>query len=82
MNWMIPTKVTGIVHQPGGEENKCRGWRIIAQLASLSAISLSEVPTIMQEKADSHNATMLPQNPYIIAVIISVKSSRGEGGTK
>lgn len=83
MSPMIPTKVTDIVHQPGEERKKKRaGWRTIAQLVSLAAINQSEVPTIMQKKTDSHNATMLPLNPYIIVVIISVMSSRGEGGMK
>lgn len=49
---------------------------------AIAAISPSNVPTIMQEQADTHNATMLPLNPYIIVIIISVMSSRREGGIK
>lgn len=47
----------------------------MAQLVLLVAISPSEVSTIMQGKADTHNATMLPLNQYIIVVIIIVTSS-------
>lgn len=54
----------------------------MAQLVSLAAISQSEVLTIMQEQADSHSVTMPPPNPYIIVVIFSVTSSRGEGEMK
>lgn len=36
MSQMIPTKVSGIVDQPGGKKKKKHGgWRIIAQLVSL-----------------------------------------------
>lgn len=66
-----------------GERKKT--WRMAnnspAGLA-IVVISPSNVPTIMREQADTHNATMLPLNPYIIVIIISVMSSRGEGGIK
>lgn len=46
----------------------------MAQLVLLAAISPSEVPTITRGKADSHDATMLPLNRYVIVVIIVMMS--------